>query len=61
MYTQYTVIREIKDRTAFMYIQYTVKYDPEKWNFMPKAKSRFGANYMHFTFLFGGDDILIFS
>ena len=29
MYTQYTVIREIKDRTEFMYTQYTVKYDPE--------------------------------
>ena len=61
MYTQYTVIREIKDRTEFMYTQYTVKYDPEKWNFMFEAKSRFGANYMHFTILFGGDDILIFS
>ena len=52
MYTQYTVIREIKDRTEFMYTQYTVKYDPEKWNFMSEAKSRFGANYMHFPILF---------
>jgi len=32
-----------------------------KWNFMFEAKSRFEANYMHFTVLFGGDDILIFS
>ena len=54
MYTQYTVIREIKDRTEFMYTQYTIKYDPEKWNFMSEAKSRFGANYMHFPILFGG-------
>ena len=64
MYTQYTAVREIKDRTVFMYIQYTVKYEIRSGTMEFYVRSKitwFGANYMNFTILFGGDDILIFS
>ena len=33
MYTQYTAVREIKDRTVFMYTQYTIRFGDTNYSF----------------------------